>query len=102
MDELTELEDSSVFKLVRGQTTLIDFVPGLIMSIPFEVDFDRSVIHRDSYTIIDVLSDIGGLNGLITSFLAVLVSILNHNNFDSFLASQLYSFSSKKQRKWRK
>ena len=36
------------------------------------------------------MSDIGGLQGILLSFSMVLLVPLNHNNFDSYLASRLY------------
>lgn len=50
---------------------------------------------------IDILSDIGGLNGLFATFFALILSVLNHNHFDSTLASQLYTFSDRKKKEQR-
>ena len=37
-----------------------------------------------------MLSDVGGLQGLLLSFCMALLVLWNHNNFDNYLASRLY------------
>ena len=60
------------------------------MDLTVEVDLDIVQIAREGYTILDVLSDIGGLQGLLLSFCVAFLVLWNHNNFDNYLASRLY------------
>ena len=99
LDEITELEDTSVFKLIQMPQIHSDLTQDIIFQIPFYLDSDRTVIQRDGYTAIDILSDIGGLNGLFATFFTLILSVLNHNHFDSTLASQLYTFKDQKKAK---
>ena len=51
---------------------------------------DQTLIERSGYTILDILSDVGGLQGILISGISLLLSILNHNSLNAFLASKLY------------
>ena len=47
-------------------------------------------MERDGYTFLDVLSDVGGVSSAIIFVLSSIVSLLNYNHLDSYLASHLY------------
>jgi hypothetical protein len=56
------------------------------------IELNRSlvVIQRSGYTVLDLLSDIGGVQSIMVSTFAILVGILNYQHFDTTLASQLF------------
>ena len=54
------------------------------------MNMDRTLIERKAYTILDILSDLGGLQGILISGISFLLSILNYNHLNSYLASQLF------------
>ena len=60
------------------------------MDLTIEMDRDLIGISRSGYTFLDVLSDVGGLQGILLSFCFMLIMIWNHNNFDNYLASRLF------------
>ena len=60
------------------------------VDITFEMNMDQLVISRDGYTILDWLSDIGGIQGIFISALAIFISLCNYNYLDNFLSSKLY------------
>ena len=60
------------------------------MNLSVEMNLDQLFIAREGYTFLEVLSDVGGLEGLLLSFTAAILVIFNHNNFDNYLASRLY------------
>ena len=64
------------------------------MTITFEMDLDQRLIERSMFTVLDLLSDIGGLASIVAS---MGVSIVNYFNSDglanTFLASRLYEMS---------
>ena len=62
----------------------------MVVSFTFEMDLDKYVIQRDGYTILDMLSDIGGIQAVLYSFFAVLVSVSSYKNIDNTLASKLF------------
>ena len=54
------------------------------------MNLDQTVVTRNGYTVLDVLSDMGGFQRVLYSFFTVVASILNYSHFDSYLASKLY------------
>ena len=48
------------------------------------------VIARDGYTFLDLLSDVGGLQGMLISGMAYVLAFWNYNHFDNFMVSRLY------------
>ena len=58
------------------------------------MNFDQILIERTGYTFTDLLSDIGGLQGILISIISVaLNTILNRNHLDDFLVSKLFRSS---------
>ena len=80
LDDLTELEDASVFKLeqlpVKSFERDNDHVQ---MDISFYMNLNQIVISRSGYTTLDYLSDIGGINGMLMSSATVLLAFWNYN-----------------------
>lgn len=63
------------------------------MQLSFEKNVDLVSVLRDSYTFIDMLSDIGGIESILLSTFALLLSVLNHNYFDNYMVQRLYKLS---------
>ena len=61
LDEVTELEDSSVFRLeyknFRPDERDLNFLAGMT----FEMNYDLKIVQRNTYNIFDLLSDVGGI-----------------------------------------
>ena len=60
------------------------------MELFFELNPDLIVVSRDLYTVLDWLSDIGGIHGMMISAVAIVIGYLNYNFFDNFLVQRLY------------
>lgn len=58
--------------------------------VSFEMNMDMNSIDRVGYNFIDMLSDIGGIQTIVMTTFALILSILNHNYFDSYMAQRLY------------
>ena len=58
------------------------------------MNLDLSVIQRDGYTLLDLLSDVGGLQGILISAFSLLLGIWNHNYLESYIASKVYKVAS--------
>ena len=56
------------------------------------MNLSQIIRERISYSTFDLLSDIGGLSGMLFSILAFLMRIWNYNSADNFLATQLFRF----------
>ena len=63
------------------------------MDVTIEMNLDLGVIQRTSYNVLDVLSDIGGIQSIIITSFSVVVGIWNYRHFDSYLASKLYKLN---------
>ena len=61
LDEITELEDSSLFKIARKDSYVSQFESDLIAGFVIMADLDLRVIQRHGYTLFDFFSDIGGI-----------------------------------------
>ena len=51
---------------------------------------NKYAVERSGYTILDLLSDIGGIEAILFSFFAVIISVFNYKNFANTLASKFY------------
>ena len=49
-----------------------------------------SVVQRTGYTLLDVLSDVGGLQGILLSAIVLFLSIVNYGYLDSYLVSKTF------------
>ena len=51
--------------------------------------------ERSGYTLLDLLSDVGGLQGILISGISLILSIFNHNHLDNFLVFKLFTSAEK-------
>ena len=58
------------------------------------MNLDQLVVARDGYTILDFISDIGGMQGMLISAAALILTIWNHNHLENFLVTRLYRLGS--------
>ena len=58
------------------------------------MNLDLTVIQREGYTLLDLLSDVGGLQGILISTFSLLLGIWNHNYMESYIASKVYKVAS--------
>ena len=56
-------------------------------------------VARDGYTILDYISDIGGMQSLLISMGGLFLTIWNYKNFDNYLVTQLYRLDTQKDKK---
>ena len=62
------------------------------MQINFEVNKDKVFLQRNVYTSLDMLSDIGGIQGLLVSMFAVVTALFNTSFYEEHLVHQLFTF----------
>ena len=89
LDEITELEDSSVFTLKALPPRAWEWDPTYVTGVRIEMDLNLLVIQRTGYNILDFLSDVGGFESVLITTLNILLGLWNYNNFDNYLVSQL-------------
>ena len=68
LDQYTELEDFSVFSLEHTTTLPTTLKKNEQLIIMIEMGSNMLEISRDIYTFLDLLSDIGGIQGIFISF----------------------------------
>lgn len=57
------------------------------------LDFDLDNYERVYYTFLDMLSDIGGVQTIIVSFLAGVFSVIKHDDLNNYIVSSLYKLA---------
>lgn len=65
------------------------------LDITIEMNLNQVVIARDGYTLLDFISDIGGMQGMLISGAAMLLAIWNYHYAENLLVSKLYRLSSR-------
>ena len=59
------------------------------------MSLDLLVVARNGYTVLDILSDVGGIESILITGIGLLISIWNYKHFDSYMVSHLYQLSFK-------
>ena len=90
MDDITELEDSSIFSLEPIPVRPFEKDRDVVMELSIERNLDLRVIAREGYTVLDFLSDLGGMQGLIHMLFGIMLSFWNYKYLEDFLVSRLY------------
>lgn len=94
LDDLTESEFTSLFKIEKADTRPFEWSPETMMAISFELDQDLIVVERDITNIMDVISDIGGFVEIMSITGSVFLTIFNYQNFNNYLVSKLFKHAS--------
>ena len=95
MNDLTEITDSSVFSLEPIPVRPYEKDRDVVMELSIERNLDLLVIAREGYTLLDFLSDLGGLSELIHILFGIILSFWNYLYLENFLVSRLYRLSNK-------
>ena len=56
----------------------------------FEMNFDQTYIKRNTYTYIDILSDVGGLQSVLVYTIASFLFIWNYNGLENYMVNRLF------------
>ena len=54
------------------------------------MNMNLKMVARDGYTILDFLSDIGGILGLLVSGMTYALVLWNYNYFENFMVTRLF------------
>ena len=65
------------------------------MQISIEMNLDVQSINRSYYTLLDCLSDIGGILQVLLSGLAFALFVLNYQHMENFMAVHLFRIGNK-------
>ena len=94
LDSLTEVEDDSLFSLHRfpSRSYEKDYFAQFDLSV--EMQMDTIEYKRMGYHLLDFISDIGGVQSLMFSMFAFMISVWNYNMIDNYMVSRLYKLES--------
>ena len=78
MDKLTQFDDDAIFKLEQIPQIPAESNNYVQMEVSIEMNLDLATIKRSYYSLLDCLSDVGGLMSVILESVAVCLLILNY------------------------
>ena len=86
-DELTENKIESVFRLEPLPVQSYERPDTRVQVVmTLERNLNLTVISRDGYNVLDWFSDIGGIQGIFISAIALFLGLWNYNSLDNFMA----------------
>ena len=83
LDSLTVSNKVGLFKLQEQKVLPYETNDNTWVSVTVEMNLDRMEYSRSRYTALDVLSDIGGLQGMIAQLFAIFLAAWNFNAVDT-------------------
>ena len=70
-----------------------EFNDDVWISVTIEMSLDLFKYDRQMYTIFDMLSDVGGLSGIIITVTSIFLKVWNRHSFESYMASRLFKIN---------
>ena len=95
LDDLTLIEDDTIFKLVKMTNLPYEKDRNVQMSVTIEMSLELLVVARTGYTFLDVLSDVGGIQSLLMTTTTLWIGVWNYRHFDNYRASKLFKVHKK-------
>ena len=89
----TEHDSDEIFRLKESYIKTVKRDPDQLMDLYFQVDYNKTVIEREIYTILDFLSDIGGIIEMFIKSFGLILAIIHNRYPEVFAASRLYKMS---------
>ena len=83
-------EINSVFRIENIGLRPMEFDKYSHMGVVYEMDFDMRSYDRRVYTLLDWLSDVGGLSGALFAGFGVICGILTFNGMHWFLVENVF------------
>ena len=76
LDDATVFGADSLFELKMQSSRIREEIwrEGIMHEIDFEMGKEKKVLERNIYTVLDFISDIGGVQGLLVSLFAFIVA----------------------------
>ena len=90
LDDLTLHPYDDLFKMNKAELRSYERKDSTWTSVTLEMDLSLQTYERTVYTLFDLLSDIGGLSGILFSFFLLMNNAWNFNRFDNMLVSRLF------------
>lgn len=91
LDSFTVVEAVNPFKLNELSSRPFQYDGSeFVAGIDIQNDLNLTSLQRDSYTLLDVLSDTGGIASALASLLLPFIGLLNYNHLESYISSRLF------------
>ena len=90
LDDFTELEDPQLFTLEPLPSRSYEKDLDTWFDLTIEMNMNLELIQRNGYTVLDLLSDIGGILEIMTIFITYFLAFWNYNYFENFLVTRLF------------
>ena len=90
LDELTVLKDATVFSIEKQAALPYEKDLNVQIDLTVEMNLDQKVVFRGVYSVLDYLSDVGGIQAMLISGVAYFLSLWNYNMLDNHMVSRLY------------
>ena len=84
------MKKQDLFKLTEQKVMPYEKKDNSWIMVTVEMDLDQVMYSRSRYTIFDLLSDVGGLQGIFYSVFAILMSAWNYNSLDNYMVKHLF------------
>ena len=83
------------FKLERMPTQSYEKNDMAQFDIIIEMGLDQKTIKRKIYNYTDLLSDVGGLQSILVSWIALLLFAWNYNSLENYMVTRLFKVRAK-------
>ena len=90
LDQVTEFQNEKVFIMTEFPHHSYEKDYNAKMDVTLGMNLDVIEIRRQHYEIVQLLSDVGGMQGILVSVFAFLISIWNYKMFDNNMVCNLY------------
>lgn len=79
-----------VFKLEPLIPKIYDTADRVLMFLSFEMNMHLSDVQRTGPNLLDMLSAIGGIQSIVFTLFGLILSAVNFNHLENFMAQKLY------------
>ena len=90
LDEITKIGIDNLFRMNGLSAMPYEKPDNTWVFVSIEMDLNVMQYERNVYTVFDLLSDWGGLNGIIITVFSVISATWNYLSFDNFMVSRLF------------
>ena len=98
LDAVTRININNIFRLKKQEVMPYEKEDNTWLSVTIERNLDIMHYERSVYTMLELISDVGGFNGALILLLALLSQIWNFNNFDNFMVTRLFKIMKPKKK----
>ena len=90
LNDLTRMDVEGLFSMNRRDSFTYEEGDDTWIMVTVEMDPNLMMYERSVYTFFDLLSDLGGLNGILMTFAGIFIAELNYNKFENKMVKRLF------------